>query len=420
VGPAARELVGSEVDERVARSVQRVLEWSADADVRLHVEAVGGDERGLGTECPPDEQPAECAAGVARLRVESRHQGWDLRPVGGWLRVAGLCDRECRCLGQCPGWLCAHGRDVCGFRPEKPDDDRRLGLCDGFEHCRSGRRLGRLRDDDDDLGRRVGIEQFDGLSCRGSVDCVLEVAPAGSDGLRDAGPGAVDQRRYLLQAGPRGRDDADGTAVELVCESERESVEQRGPTVRTHHELVVRAAERLEVSLGLDWDVIGKNLDVQAGVQRQPRLADGVRARHRDERHGGVVGPLDRRRQRRRRLARSVGVAAVAARECLAHRGDASLCALALGRDSHENQVVWADSRQRPGIECRQVSQLRSVCLGAHQRERVRQVVAVGSLVCDTHQFDRITVHAVENGVVNCHDGSRYLSTRGGPGPAYR
>src|SRR5262245_57536291 len=111
---------------------------------------------------------------------------------------------------------------------------------------------------------RVGVERVDRHQRRDGADFSLEVAPARADRMADAAARARDQAGYLLDSCTRGSDDADVSAWDDVCESQRQSTDDRCSAIRSHHQKAAFTPLALERRLFLDRDIVGKNHDIKA------------------------------------------------------------------------------------------------------------------------------------------------------------
>ncbi len=134
----------------------------------------------------------------------------------------------------------------------------------------------------------VGGEHPHRLGEHDPADRGGQVAPADADDLRDADPGAVEQARGLLRAGPGRGDDADAAGAHDVGEPEPDRAEHRGAAARAHDQQAEVRAAALELDLVALGDVVGEEEDVQALGERAVGLEGRVLAGDGDQRDVGV------------------------------------------------------------------------------------------------------------------------------------
>jgi hypothetical protein len=188
---------------------------------------------------------------------------------------------------------------------EQPEQHRRRqgrsvradGVGDG-----SCRRLGHHHDQ---LGGGVGVEQVEGAQRGQSAHGLGQVTPADAETVRDADPGAVEQRHQVLRARAGGGDDPDRTGTDHVGEAEPDPADDGGAAVGPHHQDTGLGGTLLEQHLLLQGHVVAEDHGEQAGVDRVEGVGEGEAARRGDQRDGrgrvdGLRGGGDRGRRRRR------------------------------------------------------------------------------------------------------------------------
>ena len=264
---------------------------------------------------------------------------------------------------------------------ERRDDLIRDGL---------GRRLG---NDDDDLGAIIAGERFDAHERRcAAYPLILEVAAASADRLADARSGAVDEARNFLDAGPRGADDADRTALDDIGKAQRHAIDDGGAAIGPHHQEALAPAQRLEGDLVLERHVVGEQHHVQAALQRLAGLARRVGARQRNDRQIGVglrpqrSGEIGRRNMRRVAAHRL----RLAAQRFLGGgaRGVGALFRVAVDGD---NEVVGRRLGQRGGVEADRAQQV-EVHRRAHRDGRIMHARSLLHLLARQHEQGGVVV----------------------------
>ena len=272
--------------------------------------------------------------------------------------------------------------------------DHRFARFGGLgEHALGNRGRRRLRDQHDDLRDRVGGKIFQGLQHGNAADFLVQVAPAGTDRLRDAGAQPVCEHGDLLQSGARCRHHADRPTPDHVGERERGAVDDGGTAVRPHDDQILLARELLEREFLLHRHVVAEQHDVEAEAQRLHRFGAGVVARRGDQRHVRLAGELQRhldaaRTQRRARLATIVFGLARQVLDCFVdRRGQRRLFSL-----HHDQQVARARARRihaQAGF-----GKQRQVVLGGHHRGRLLDARQFAEQRGELHQRHRIAVLA--------------------------
>ena len=126
---------------------------------------------------------------------------------------------------------------------------------------------GGLGEHDDDLGLGVVDECVEALLEHQTADFGLQVTAAGAQSLGDTGTELVDQDGELLGTGAGSAADTDGAAMDNVGESQRQTVDNGGTAVGTHHQQLLGNSILLELLFLFHRNVIAEQHDVDVLVQ---------------------------------------------------------------------------------------------------------------------------------------------------------
>ena len=292
-------------------------------------------------------------------------------------------------------------RHLGAVRAEHHGGTRLPGGGEPFEDRARGPRTGGLGHEDQVVGAVVRCKEIDGVEGARTAHRIREVATADPDPVRDAGPGARQQHRDLLQPGARGRDDPHAPPRNDVRERERRPGDVGGAAVGPHHQQPERMRTLLEHTLRFERHVVAEQHHVQPAIESPPRLPGRVDAGGRDEGQvrvrdcvegavegaGPPVSVLDRRglpfqgascvregALGRRGIRGPDGDEEIVRSRRLAARGEQSGLA-------HDLQVRGRADHRHPVLDPRQRRKLRREL---HQRHRIE--VEAGPHLVDHHR----------------------------------
>ncbi len=109
-----------------------------------------------------------------------------------------------------------------------------------------------------------------------------------TQGVGDTPAQLVDTGAHLLQAGPRGSDQPDGAAPDLVGKAQPHAIDYGSAAVGPHDQQTPFCGHLFQRDLFFKGDVVAIEKDVPAQAQCLPGNAGGIASRHGDQYPMGV------------------------------------------------------------------------------------------------------------------------------------